>query len=95
MSAKSDAINKKVKNFQEQTQKAAMSMLNKLVSQFYDVFMENDPDSEAVSTIRKQVIAKWKMYCIQKNLVKEVALPMCEEAIKSIVDKYNEQLAEV
>jgi len=93
MSAKSDAINKKVKTFQEQTQKAAMFTLNKLVAQFYDTFMDNDPDSPEVSVKRKQVIAKWKMYCHTKNLV-DIAYPMCEEAIKSIVDKYNEQMAE-
>jgi hypothetical protein len=85
---------KKQNAYQDQTQKAAMFMLNKLVSQFYEVFMENDPEDQIVTNKRKQIVAKWKMYCHQKKLVLEVAIPMADEACKSIVDKYNEHMKE-
>lgn len=91
MSARARNLDKKVKAHQEQIQKAAMFTLNKLVAQFYEVFMENDPADESVSTKRKQVVAKWKMYCLQHGL-NEIALPMCDQAIQSVVDKYLAQL---
>ncbi len=91
MSAHAKELNKKQKAYQEQTQKAAMFTLNKLVAQFYEVFMDNDPADEAVATKRKQVIAKWKMYCLQQKL-NDKALPMCDQAIQSVVDKYLAQL---
>lgn len=92
MSKRSKEAADKQDKYQKQVKRQAMQTLNKLVSQFYEVFMDNDPEHELVAQKRKQIVAKWKMYCHQKNLVLEVALPMADEACKSIVDKYNQQL---
>lgn len=82
---------KRLANSQLSLQRDATRTLTQLVTQFYEVFMANDPHAEEVAVKRKQVSAKWKMYCMRMKL-KDESLTLCDENCQSIVNKYNEQL---
>lgn len=42
-----------------------------LAEKFRVCFMENQPESEAVQLKRKEVNAKWRIYCKNRNLIPE------------------------
>lgn len=91
MSKQAKNAEKQVKDYQNKVRNQATMVLSQLVSQFYEAFNANDPGSSEVSVVRKQVIAKWKVYCIRMKLL-ENSFSLCEGNIKSIEDKYNEQM---
>lgn len=86
-------ITRAQRRYQERVQQDAMKVLNSLIQRFYEFFMDNDPESPEVETKKKECIAKWKMYCHTKKLLSQ-ALPLCEENIQKLVDKYKEQFKE-
>lgn len=89
MSKQAKNAEKQAKDYQDKVRNQATKVLSQLVGQFYEAFNANDPDSEEVAVIRKQVIAKWKVYCMRMNLL-EHSLTLCEDNIKSIESKYND-----
>lgn len=91
MSKKAQKQAKQLAQNQLSLQRDATRTLTQLVTQFYEVFMANDPEAEEVAVKRKQVSAKWKMYCMRMKLT-EKSLTLCDENCQSIVDKYIEQL---
>lgn len=40
-----------------------------LAEKFRECFMENDPESEEVTAKQKEVNAKWRVYCKNRNLI--------------------------
>jgi len=89
----------KIAKAQEQKQKLqrqraeaqALLMLNKLVTQFYEFFMNNDPDSPLIAQEQTKIGAKWKMYCVQAKLNKS-ASGRFDEHCTTIKEKYKETL---
>lgn len=79
--------------YKERVEKAAMFQLNHFASKFYEFFMENDPESEEVAKKRKELSAKWKMYCHQKGLSKG-ALELLDSNCQRIIDEYKETMEE-
>lgn len=47
-------------------------MYDRLCAQFFDFFIDNDPESEAVEQKAKELSSKWKVFCHRKNIVKEL-----------------------
>lgn len=78
-------------------QRRAMDRLNKevgdiiarLVNQWYEFFLDNDPDSEEVKTKQKEVSAKWRMYCKRKHLKAE-AFTIVDKSITQLMEEYHE-----
>lgn len=87
-------LTREQRRYKERVEQEAMTQLNSFVSKFYDVFMENDPESPLIEAKKKELSAKWKMYCHHKGLSQK-ALGLCEENCQKVIDKYNEQLKEV
>lgn len=89
----SKPLTREQRRYKERVEKDAMVQLNSFVSRFYEYFMENDPESPEIEAKRKELSAKWKMYCHHKGLSK-AALELCDGNCQSIIDKYKEQLKE-
>lgn len=87
-------MSRQQRRYQERVKEDAVNTLNRLVAKFYEVFMENDPEAPEVAAKKKEVVAKWKMYCNQKQLL-PAALTLCEENCNAIIKKYQEQLTGV
>ncbi len=79
--------------FKERMESEAASQLNAFISRYYEFFMDNAPESEEVTKKRKELSAKWKMYCKRKNFMPS-ALPLFDTAAQKIVDQFNDQLKE-
>lgn len=89
----SKPLTREQRRYKERVERDAMVQLNSFVSKFYEFFMDNDPESPEIEAKRKELSAKWKMYCHHKNLSAK-ALPLCDNNCQSIIDKYKEQLKE-
>lgn len=93
ISKTSKPLTREQRRYKERVEKDAMIQLNSFVSKFYEFFMENNPESPEIESKRKELSAKWKMYCHHKGLSKS-ALELCDGNCQSIIDKYKEQLKE-
>lgn len=78
----------------ERIEKEARTQLDKFLNSFYEFFNENDPDSETVAQKRKELNAKWKMYCHARRLL-PAALTALDTQIQVIVDSYKKELADL
>ena len=63
--------NRQQRRIMERVQQEAQETHAKLAKQFFEAFMEFDPDGEELKELEKELIAKWKMYCGSRNLTKE------------------------
>lgn len=86
-------LTREQKRYKERIEKEAMSQLNTFVTKFYEFFMDTDPESPLIEAKKKELSAKWKMYCHHKKLSKQ-ALGLCEGNCEAIIEKYKEQLKE-
>lgn len=77
----------------ERVQREANEVFNTLAKQFYDEFIGGDPEGYDVANMKKQVCAKWKMFCKREKL-KEEALPLMQEFCENLEKEYKKELAE-
>ncbi len=77
--------------YKERIEADARMQLSTFVSRFYEFFMDNDPAGGEIILKRKELSAKWKMYCHQKNLSKS-ALVLFDDNAQRILDEYKENL---
>lgn len=89
----SKPLTRQQRRYKERVEQEAMIQLNSFVSKFYEFFMENDPESPEVEAKKKELSAKWKMYCHHKGLSQK-ALGLCDESCQTVINKYKEQLKE-
>lgn len=90
---KERTLTREQRRFKERIEKEAMARLNALVEKFYEFFMENDPESEAVAAKKKELSAKWKMYVHDRRLNKDAA-ELFDGAAQKVINKYHAQLKE-
>jgi len=71
--------------------KEANEQHKRLVNQFYEFFMDADVASDAydIQEKKREVSAKWKMYCKNRSLSAEV-LPMVEKTCDEILKQFDE-----
>lgn len=86
-------LTREQRRYKERIEKEAMLQLNTFVSKFYEFFMDNEPESPLIAEKRKELSAKWKMYCHNKGL-SQAAFSLCDNNCQKIVDQYQEQLKE-
>jgi hypothetical protein len=77
----------------ERLNKEAGDMIARLVNQWYEFFLDNDPDSKEVQDKQKEVSAKWRMYCQRRHLKPEI-LPLIDKSIDKLIDEYKKAKAE-
>ncbi len=90
---KEKPLTREQRRFKDRVESEATLQLNTFISRFYEFFMDNDPESEEVTKKRKELSAKWKMYCGRKNFKAE-AFPLFDTAAQKIVDQFNEAMKE-
>lgn len=52
--------------------------------------MDNNANGEDVQEFRKQVCAKWRVYCKNRNLIPEV-YPQMDQFCADLMDEYVEE----
>ena len=70
-------ISRQERRLRERIEQEAKDTYALLTNKFFEYFMTNSPDSDEVTKLEREVIAKWKMYCKMKDLTKET-LPLVE-----------------
>lgn len=75
----------------ERANDEANAMHRRLVNQFGEFFMDNDPASEEVTEKQKEVNAKWRVYCKNRNLTPEV-FGLVDLACNQIREQFNNEL---
>lgn len=74
----------------ERLNKEAGDMIARLVNQWYEFFLDHDPDGPEVKLKKQEVSAKWRMYCKRRRLVAK-AFPAVDEAINQLIEEYKTQ----
>lgn len=83
-----DNLTREQRRARERTSKEITDMINSLVRQWYNFFIENDPESDEVMLKAEEVSAKWKMYCHRKKLKPE-ALDLVSKTIVGLMEEYQ------
>lgn len=65
-------LTRQQKRMVERANDEANAMHRRLVNQFAEVFIDGDPNSDEVADKQKEVNAKWRMFCKNRNLLPEV-----------------------
>lgn len=86
-------LTRQQRRFQERINKEVSDTLQKLTIKFYDFFMDNDPESDAVIKKQKELSAKWKMYCKRASLI-DAAFELFDKNADKILTDYKTQKAE-
>lgn len=69
---KEQKLNRQQRRIVERANDEANRMHARLVNQFAEFFIDNDPSSDAVIDKQADINAKWRMYCKNRNLLPEV-----------------------
>lgn len=86
-------LNRQQKRMLERANEQANEMHRRLVNQFCEFFIDNDPASDGVTEKQKEVNAKWRMYCKNKNLTPEV-FDIVDKSCKEFREQFNNELNE-
>ena len=85
---KETAQSRAQKRWIERTNQEAQATINSLMTQFLAYFMESqDPEGEAVQNKRKDISAKWRLYCKHKQLGPQV-FPMADKYMDQVLADY-------
>lgn len=68
-------------------------MHKRLVDQFYEFFLDNTITPALIDSKKKEVAAKWRVYCKQRGLTAE-ALGLVEKTCDEILEQFNNELNE-
>lgn len=79
-------------------QRRMMDRLNKevnetlaqLVNLWYQFFLQNDPEGNEVKNKKKEVSAKWRVFCERRHLKSELK-GLADKAIDQLMDEYRKQ----
>jgi len=85
-------LTREQRRYKERIESEAKAQLDRLTENYYEFFMDNDPESEEVAKKHKECNAKWKMYCHARNLMPS-ALDAFERQATVLHDKYKKELA--
>lgn len=77
----------------ERLNNEAGDIIARLVNQWYEFFLDNDPDGQAVKDKQKEVSAKWRMYCQRRHFKPEI-FPLIDKSIDKLIDDYKKAKAE-
>lgn len=91
--AEKGPLTREQRRARERLNKEAGDMIARLVNQWYEFFLDNDPDGEEVKEKQKEVSAKWRMYCQRRHLKSEI-LPLIDNSITQLMDEYKKAKAE-
>lgn len=86
-------INREQRRARERVHKEISGMIDRLVNQWYEVFLNNDPESAEVKEKAAEVSAKWKMYCRRRGLKPE-ALNIVSKTIAELMEEYKKEKTE-
>lgn len=84
-------LTREQKRIMERANAEANAMHKRLVNQFAEVFMDNDPASDLVSDKQREVNAKWRVYCKNRDLTPEV-YALVYTACDGIRKQFNQEL---
>lgn len=87
-------LTREQRRVRERLNKEVSELIAKLVNQWYEFFLDNDPDSQVVKDKQKEVSAKWRMYCHRRHLKSEV-FPLIDKSITQLMDEYKKAKEEV
>lgn len=62
--------------------------LAQLVGLWYQFFLQNDPESNEVKNKKKEISAKWRVYCERRHLKAELK-GLADKAIDQLMDEYK------
>ena len=83
-------LTRKQKRFQERVSAEAKEVYTKLTAKFLEYFIYADsPTEESIVAKMDEFDRKWKVYCHQKNLNKEV-YPIVNDYMVGVVKQYSE-----
>lgn len=72
----------------ERVNQEVSDTLAKLVNIWWEFFLNNDPESEAVKAKQKEVSAKWKVYCSRRK-VKAELFSLADRSISDLIEEYR------
>lgn len=87
-----DKLTREQRRARERAGKEVSGIIDRLVTQWYEFFMDNDPDSDEVKQKGEEVSAKWKMYCRRRKLKPE-ALDIVGKTIAELMEEYKKEKA--
>lgn len=83
-------LKRKQKRYQERVSAEAKEVYTKLTSKFLEFFIYADsPDEKSIVDKMDEIDRKWKVYCHQKNLNKEV-YPIVNDYMTKVIKQYSE-----
>lgn len=84
---------REVRRMRERINEDANKTFVALAEKYRTCFMENDPNSEEVNNMRRQVCAKWRVYCKNRNLIPEAYTQVdtfCAELMADYTTTYTD-----
>lgn len=84
-------LNRQQKRMVERANNEANAMHKRLVNQFAEFFIDNDPDSDEVDAKQKEVNAKWRVFCKNRNLLPEV-FGLVDLSCNKFREQFNSEL---
>lgn len=84
-------LNRRQQRIVDRANAEANTMHKRLVNQFGEFFIDNDPDSDEVADKQEEVSAKWKMFCKNRGLLPEV-LDLVNLSCNQIREQYKTAL---
>lgn len=91
--AEKGPLTREQRRARERLNQEVNDLIARLVNQWYEFFLDNDPECEEVKDKRKEVSAKWRMYCQRRGLKPEIH-PLIDESIGKLIDEYTKTKAE-
>jgi hypothetical protein len=82
-------LSREQRRYQDRVNEDAGRVYEILARKFFQFFIENDPESDAVAQKAKEVVAKWRMYC-GKNRLTEKAFTLMQAHCDLVIQQYKE-----
>lgn len=84
-------LTRQQKRMVERANEEANTMHRRLVNQFCEYFIDNEPHSDEVIEKQREVNAKWRVYCKNRHLTPEV-LGLVDQACNEFREQFNNEL---
>lgn len=84
-------LSRQQKRIIERANDEANAMHKRLVNQFAEFFIDNDPEGDEVEAKQKEVNAKWRVFCKNRNLLPEV-FGLVDMSCNKFREQFNQEL---
>lgn len=81
-------LNRQQRRIKERIENEAKETHVRLCQKFFAFFIDNDPNGKEVLEMKKELSAKWKVFCFSRSLNKE-ALSLVDDYCDNVISQFN------